>query len=113
MKELFGIDWTQVRDYPKSFDMGFGLSLEDGYQKKSVKNVVDPGNSEITIKEKGLINDIAFMDTIMDYRESVHGNMTPRETVSMDSLKSLGRISMPPVNHISQSTNTGSQNGHI
>jgi hypothetical protein len=84
--------------------MGFNLTLDEGYKSKSTKSAIDPGNSEVTHKEKSLIQDIEFMDNIMDYRESVHGNMSARETVPIDSLKSLGRITLPPVNRVESSS---------
>lgn len=90
---------------PHGFDLGFVMNLEEGYNNVIVSKTGDPGDSEVTPKEKDLIKDIKFLDRYMEYRESVHGKKSNVDTVTLDSLKSLGKISMPPVNTLSTSTN--------
>ena len=105
IKETFNIDSEQVRNDPYSFDMHFELPIEEGYKNVIVSKSADPGDSEITPKEKDLIKDIKYLDEYIEYRESVHGKKSGSDTVTLDSLRSLGKISMPPVNTVTNSVN--------
>ena len=99
------IDAELVRRDPYQFNLNFALSLDDGYKNVIVSKSEDPGESEVTPKEQDLIHSIKYLDHYMEYRESVHGKVASSDTVTIDSLKCLGRISMPPVNTLSNSTN--------
>lgn len=84
------------------------MDASDGFTQASAEGRhPEPGMSMSTPKEKELIKNMRHLDKVVDFRESVHGSQLAQShvsshplSISMDVVKSLGKIAMPPVNMV-------------
>ena len=100
IKNDFGIDIDVIKRDSISINVDFDIKTSVKIKAPAKHDQLFTDKSFSTPKEQELIKDMKPVEEIFFYRESVHSKMNTTSSMSIERLKNLGKIKLPPVNSI-------------